>query len=39
VNLVGAISKLGTEDAMAVIGEDFTSLVPGFEATDAEESV
>ena len=24
---------------MAVIGEDFTSLVPGSEATDAEESV
>ena len=39
VNLVGAISKLGTEDAMAVIGEGFTSLVPGFETTDSEESV
>ena len=39
INLVGAISKLGTEDAMAVIGEDFTELVPGFESTDAEESV
>lgn len=38
INLVGAISKLGTEDALAVIGEDFTSLVPGFESTDAEES-
>lgn len=39
LNLVGAISKIGTDDAMAVIGEDFTSLVPGFEATDSEESV
>lgn len=38
VNLVGAISKLGNEDAFAVIGEDFTSLVPGFESTDVEES-
>lgn len=24
---------------MAVIGGDFTSLVPGFEATDSEESI
>lgn len=39
LNYVGAISKLGTEDAMAVIGEDFTELVPGFESTDVEESV
>lgn len=39
IDLVGAISKLGTEDAMAVIGEDFKELVPGFEATECEESV
>jgi len=39
LNFVGAISKLGTEDATAVIGEAFTELVPGFESTDAEESV
>ncbi|MEF8789656.1 MAG: alpha/beta hydrolase [Haloarculaceae archaeon] len=39
LNLVGAISKIGTEDALAVIGEAFTELVPGFESTDAEESV
>lgn len=39
LNFVGAISKLGTDDAMAVIGEEFTELVPGFESTDAEESV
>ena len=39
LNFVGAISKLGTEDANAVIGEEFTELVPGFESTDAEESV
>lgn len=39
INLVGAISKNGTEDALAVIGEDFTDRVPGFESTDVEESV
>ncbi|MEF8907713.1 MAG: alpha/beta hydrolase [Haloarculaceae archaeon] len=39
INLVGAISKNGTGDAMAVIGEDFTDRVPGFESTDAEDSV
>lgn len=39
VNMVGAISKLGTEDALAVIGDDFFEFVPGFESTDAEESV
>lgn len=39
INLVGAITKFGTEDAMAVIGEDFTSLVAGFETTDSEESI
>lgn len=36
---VGAISKLGTEDALAVIGEDFLELIDGFESTDAEGSV
>lgn len=39
INLVGAISKLGTEDATAVIGDDFLELVPGFESTDVTESV
>ncbi len=39
LNYVGAISKLGTEDALAVIGEDFTELVPGFESTDVGESI
>jgi len=39
INLVGAISKNGTEDAMAVIGEAFTDRVPGFESTDVEESI
>lgn len=39
INYVGAISKLGTEDASAVIGEEFLELVPGFESTDVEESI
>ena len=38
LNFVGAISKLGTEDATAVIGEDFLELVPGFESEDVQES-
>jgi pimeloyl-ACP methyl ester carboxylesterase len=36
---VDAITKLGSEAAMAVITPEFRSLVPGFFATDAEESV
>jgi Predicted hydrolases or acyltransferases (alpha/beta hydrolase superfamily) len=39
VNLAGAAPKSETEDALAVIGEDFTDRVPGFESTDARESV
>ncbi|WP_254535144.1 alpha/beta fold hydrolase [Halomarina litorea] len=39
INLVGAISKLGTDEATAVIGEAFLELVPGFESTDTAESV
>lgn len=39
VNLVGAISKFGTEDANALIGESVLELVPGFFSTDAEESM
>lgn len=39
INLVGAISSAGTEDALAKTGEDFMELVPAFESTDAEEAV
>jgi pimeloyl-ACP methyl ester carboxylesterase len=38
INYVGAISKIGTEDATAVIGEDFMDCVPGFESDDATTS-
>lgn len=39
VNFVGAISKIGTDAATAVIGEDFIDRVPGFESDTVEESV
>jgi pimeloyl-ACP methyl ester carboxylesterase len=39
INLVSAITKLGTEEALAVIGPDFLALAPGLFSTDAEESV
>lgn len=39
INLTGAITKYGTEDADAVIGQAFHELIPGFESTDVEESV
>src|SRR5205814_251256 len=39
INLVGAVTKLGTEQAMSVLTPEFLALVPGFFATDVEESV
>ena len=39
IHFVGGITKLGTEAAMSVITPEFLSLVPGFFATDGEESV
>jgi pimeloyl-ACP methyl ester carboxylesterase len=39
IQLVGAATKIGTEDAMKVIGPDFLALVPGFFATDVEASM
>jgi pimeloyl-ACP methyl ester carboxylesterase len=38
VNFVGGITKLGSDEAMAVLTPEFLSLVPGLFATDAEES-
>ena len=37
--LVGGISKLGSDEAMSVLTPGFLGLVPGFFATDVEESV
>src|SRR6185437_5204904 len=39
INFVGAITKLGSDDALSVLTPEFLSLVPGFFATDVEESV
>jgi non-heme chloroperoxidase len=39
INLVGAISKVGTERALSVLTPEFLALVPGVLSNDAEESV
>jgi non-heme chloroperoxidase len=39
INLVGAITKLGSDQAMSVLTSGFLSLVPGLFATEVEESV
>jgi len=39
LNFVAGITKLGSDEAMSVLNPEFVSLVPGFFATDAEESV
>lgn len=39
INLVGAISSTGTEEAITKTGEDFMELIPAFESTDAEECI
>lgn len=38
MNFVGGITKLGSEDAMAVLTPEFLSLVPGFFSADVQES-
>ena len=39
INLVAAISKLGTEQALSVITPEFLALVPGLFSNDAMESI
>jgi non-heme chloroperoxidase len=39
IKFVGGITKLGSDAAMSVLTPEFLSLVPGFFATGAEESV
>ncbi|MEO8210000.1 MAG: alpha/beta hydrolase [bacterium] len=39
VNFIGGITKLGSDEAMSVLTPEFLSLVPGFFASDAEESL
>jgi non-heme chloroperoxidase len=38
IHFVGGITQLGTDATMAVLSPEFVSLIPGFFATDAEES-
>jgi pimeloyl-ACP methyl ester carboxylesterase len=39
VHLVGAVTKLGGEDALAALTPEFLNLVPGFFSNEIEESV
>ena len=39
IHFVGAVTKLGSDEAMAVLTLEFLALVPGLFSTDAEESV
>jgi non-heme chloroperoxidase len=39
VNVVGGVTKLGSDEALAVLTPEFLRLVPGCFATDVEESV
>jgi pimeloyl-ACP methyl ester carboxylesterase len=39
IHLVGALTKLGSDEAMSVLSPAFLQLVPGLFATDVEESV
>jgi len=39
IHFVSAISKLGSEEATAVLAPEFLALVPGFFSSDVEESV
>ncbi len=39
VHFVGGVTKLGTEQAMSVLTPEFLNLVPGFFASEIEESI
>lgn len=39
INLVGAVTKIGTDPAFAVISREFLDIAPGFFSTVVEESV
>lgn len=36
-NMIGGVSKLGSEEAMSVLGPEFVALVPGFFSEDPDE--
>jgi pimeloyl-ACP methyl ester carboxylesterase len=39
IHFVGAVTRLGSDEAMSVLTSEFLNLVPGFFATAVEESV
>ena len=39
INLVGAVTKLGTDAALALISKEFLGIAPGFFSNDVQESV
>ena len=39
INLIGAVTKLGSDEAASVLTPEFLSLIPGFFSTEVEESV
>jgi pimeloyl-ACP methyl ester carboxylesterase len=39
INFIGAVTKLGSDEAVAVLSPEFLSLIPGFFSSDVEESV
>jgi len=39
INLIGAVTKLGSDEAVAVLTPEFLSLIAGFFSSDAEESM
>ena len=39
INFIGGITKLGSDEAMSVIGPEFFGIMPGLFAADAEEMV
>lgn len=39
INILGGITKLGSDEAASVLSPEFLSLIPGFFATETEESV
>ena len=39
VNFIGAVTKLGSDEAAAVLTAEFLGLIPGFFSADVEESV
>jgi pimeloyl-ACP methyl ester carboxylesterase len=39
INFIGGVTKLGSDDATAVLTPEFLNLIPGFFSNDTEESV